>query len=248
MRYLIISDLHANVEALQAVRAATEGDYSEIICCGDLVGYGPDPDPVVDWVRANVKTVVRGNHDRVCSGVESPDQFNETARQAAYWTRANMSGENISYLRELPLGPITVADRFDVLHGSPRDEDEYVTTLWEAEESFRLLVHPITFFGHTHLQGGFLRNPQAMTEGLPMRVPRTKSRRVWPLRSDETYYLNPGSVGQPRDGDIRAAYAIYDTTGFVEFGRAPYDIQTTVGKMRKARLPEFLSRRLAVGR
>jgi len=248
MRYLIISDLHANVEALQAVRAATEGDYSEIICCGDLVGYGPDPDPVVDWVRANVKTVVRGNHDRVCSGIESPDQFNETARQAAYWTRANMSGENISYLRELPLGPLTVADRFDMLHGSPRDEDEYVTTAWEAEESFRLLVHQITFFGHTHLQGGFLRGSLGLAETMPMRVTKTKSRRVWQLRSDETYFLNPGSVGQPRDGDARAAFVIYDTTGFVEFGRTPYDMEPTITKMRRARLPDFLARRLTIGR
>ena len=156
MRYLIISDMHANIEALQAVLAATEGDYTEVICCGDLVGYGPDPDLVVDWVRANVKLVVRGNHDRVCSGVDSPEQFNETARLAAYWTRAHLSGENIEYLRKLPLGPIEIAERFAVLHGSPYDEDEYVTTSWEAEETFHLLEHQITFFGHTHLQGGVL--------------------------------------------------------------------------------------------
>ena len=81
-----------------------------------------------------------------------------------------------------------------------------------------------------------------------MHVPKSKSRRVWQLRNDETYFLNPGSVGQPRDGDIRAAFLIYDTTGFVEFGRTPYDMQTTIGKMRKARLPEFLARRLTVGR
>ena len=248
MRYLIISDLHANIEALQSVLAATEGDYTEVICCGDLVGYGPDPDPVTDWVRANVKLVVRGNHDRVCSGVDSAEQFNETARQAAYWTRAHLSGENIAYLRNLAPGPLEIAERFAILHGSPRDEDEYVTTSWEAEESFRFLDHPITFFGHTHLQGGFLRGAQGLAEMLPMHVPKAKSRRVWQIRSDETYYLNAGSVGQPRDGDNRAAFAIYDTTGFVEFGRTSYDMLATIGKMRKARLPDFLSRRLTVGR
>lgn len=248
MRYLIISDLHANLEALQAVLAATERDYTEVICCGDLVGYGPDPDPVVDWVRANVKWVVRGNHDRVCSGVDTPEQFNETARLAAYWTRAHLGGENIAYLRKLPPGPMEIAERFTILHGSPRDEDEYVTTSWEAEEAFRFLEHPISFFGHTHLQGGFLRGSQGLAESLPVRVPKSKSRRVWQLRSDETYYLNPGSVGQPRDADNRAAFAIYDTTGFVEFGRTSYDIPATISKMRKARLPDFLSRRLTVGR
>jgi len=248
MRYLIISDIHANLEALQAVLAATEGDYSEIICCGDLVGYGPDPDAVTDWVRTNAKAVVRGNHDRVCSGIEAAEQFNEAARQAAYWTRANLSVENIRYLRDLPPGPLDVAELFAVLHGSPRDEDEYVTTPWEAEEALRTAAHQITFFGHTHLQGGFLRRAQRLAETLPMHVPKTKNRSVWQVRNDETYYLNPGSVGQPRDGDRRAAFAIYDTTGLVEFGRTSYDMTPTIEKMREAMLPEFLYRRLTVGR
>ena len=248
MRYLIVSDLHANLEALQAVLAATVGDYSEIICCGDLVGYGPDPDPVVDWVRASVAAVVRGNHDRVCAGLDDPEQFNQSARAAAYWTRGHLKPENLQYLRDLPLGPRDVAERFTILHGSPRDEDEYVTTSWEAEEAFQLLPHPISFFGHTHLQGGFLRSPNALAETLPMHVPRAKTRRVWQVRSDQTYYFNPGSVGQPRDGDNRAAFAIYDTAGFVEFGRAIYDIASTMTKMRQAGLPEFLARRLMVGR
>ena len=248
MRYLIVSDLHANLEALQAVLAATVGDYSEIICCGDLVGYGPDPDPVVDWVRSSVAAVVRGNHDRVCAGLDDPEQFNQSARAAAYWTRGHLKPENLEYLRDLPLGPREVAERFTILHGSPRDEDEYVTTSWEAEEAFQLLPHPISFFGHTHLQGGFLRSPNALAETLPMHVPRAKTRRVWQIRSDQTYYFNPGSVGQPRDGDNRAAFAIYDTAGFVEFGRAIYDIASTMTKMRQAGLPEFLARRLMVGR
>ena len=248
MRYLIISDIHANLEALQAVLAATEGDYTEIVCCGDLVGYGPDPDAVTDWVRTNVKQVVRGNHDRVCSGMDSADQFNETAREAAYWTRAQLSGQNIRYLKELPIGPVEVADLFSIFHGSPRDEDEYVTTPWEAEEALRMATHQVTFFGHTHLQGGFVRSDQSLTENMPMHVPKTKNRRVWQVRSDQSYYLNPGSVGQPRDGDPRAAFLIYDTTGFIEYGRTTYDVMTTVEKMRTAKLPEFLSRRLTVGR
>ena len=248
MRYLIVSDLHGNLEALQAVQLATRGDYSEVICCGDLVGYGPDPEPVVDWVRANAKIVVRGNHDRVVSGVDDAEMFNESARVAAYWTRGHLGIENLVYLRELAPGPIEVTERLTVLHGSPRDEDEYVTTSWEAEEAFRILSNPISFFGHTHIQGGFLRTEQGLTEILPIHVPKAKTRRVLQLRSDQTYYLNTGSIGQPRDGDSRAAFAIYDTTGFVEFGRCAYDIGATIMKMRKARLPDFLSRRLTVGR
>ena len=248
MRYLIVSDLHANLEALQAVLSATEGEYDQVVCCGDLVGYGPDPDPVVDWVRTHAVAVVRGNHDKACSGVMDAQDFNEVARVAAYWTRGHLKPENLQYLETLPEGPLDIAGKFGMLHGSPRDEDEYVSTTWEAAESIPLLRHPVTFFGHTHLQGGFMRGAQGLAETLPIHVPKAKNRRVWQIRSDQTYYLNPGSVGQPRDGDTRAAFLIYDTTGFIEFGRTPYDMITTIGKMRAAKLPEFLSRRLTVGR
>lgn len=248
MRYLIISDLHANMEALEAVLATTEGEYAEVICCGDLVGYGPDPDPVVDWVRTHVSVVVRGNHDRVCSGIEDAEQFNESARMAAYWTRGHLKPENLQYLRDLPPGPLEISDRYEILHGSLRDEDEYVTTSWEAAESFDLLRHPLAFFGHTHQQGGFFRFPDRPVESIGIAVGRGKNRRVLELHGNVTYYLNPGSVGQPRDGDNRAAFAFYDTTGFVEYGRVAYDITTTMNKIRQAGLPEYLAQRLSIGR
>src|SRR5215469_9600726 len=118
MRYLIISDIHANFEALRAVLVSAKGDYDQIVCCGDLVGYGPDPDLVTDWVRSNVPRVVRGNHDRACSGLDSAEQFNEAARVAAYWNQAHLSAENTQYLMTLPAGPMEVDDGFDILHGS----------------------------------------------------------------------------------------------------------------------------------
>lgn len=248
MRYLIISDIHANYEALRAVLISSKGDYDEVVCCGDLVGYGPDPDSVTDWVRQNVKRVVRGNHDRACSGVSDALEFNEAARLAAYWTRSHMSPENIEYLQQLPTGPLEIDDIFSIFHGSPRDEDEYVTVSSEAADCFALMTHPLAFFGHTHLQGGFLKTVRENVLVLPSGVARESAFRLLELRGGESYYINPGSVGQPRDRDPRAAFAIYDTKGYVEYRRVPYDIETTVRKMVDADLPEFLSYRLTVGR
>lgn len=248
MRYLILSDIHSNFEALRAVLISAKGDYEEIVCCGDLVGYGPDPDLVTDWVRSNVPRVVRGNHDRVCAGLDSPEQFNEVARLAAFWNQSHLSQENLEYLRALPEGPMEIAGHFDMVHGSPRNEDEYVTTAADAEECFPHLKRPLTFFGHTHLQGGFLQTARGNVLLLPMGVPRDSAFRIMEIRPGETYFLNPGSVGQPRDRDPRAAFAIYDTKGYVEYRRVPYDVETTIRKMNDAGLPEFLSYRLSVGR
>ena len=248
MRYLILTDLHSNLEALQAVLAVTQGEYQQVVCCGDLVGYGPDPDPIVDWTRENVTDVVRGNHDKACSGVTNAEEFNEAARLAAYWTRAHLKLANLQYLKDLPMGPHEVMSQFAILHGSPRDEDEYVTTTWQAAESIDLLSHRVSFFGHTHLQGGFLRNSGGGVQTLRLTASRDTARESLEIRPDETYFLNPGSVGQPRDGDNRAAFAIFDTAGFVEYGRTPYDIAATMAKMRESGLHEFLAYRLSIGR
>ena len=248
MRYLILSDLHSNLEALQAVLAAADGAYEKIVCCGDLVGYGPDPDPTVEWTRTNVTDVVRGNHDKACSGITDADDFSSAARIAAYWTREHLSPENTTYLRNLPQGPHAISNQFGILHGSPGDEDEYLTTSWEAAESFGLLRHRVSFFGHTHRQGGFVKRGNRIIE-LPAQAKITgKERGKLKIAGDETYLLNPGSVGQPRDGDNRAAFAIFDTDGLVEYGRASYDIQTTIKKIIAAGLPDFLAHRLKLGR
>jgi predicted phosphodiesterase len=122
VRYLILSDIHSNWEALEAVLADAGGSFDEALCCGDLVGYGADPNRVVEWVRSNVRIVVRGNHDKGCAGLEDLDWFNPIARSAAQWTAAVLAPENLEYLRNLPKGPIPL-DSFQILHGSPLDED-----------------------------------------------------------------------------------------------------------------------------
>jgi len=253
MRYLILSDLHSNLEALQAVLGATQGKFDQVVCCGDVVGYGPDPNAVVDWIRQNVTEVVRGNHDKACSGVVDMEDLNPVAEQAAVWTRDHLNPENLQYLRNLPQGPRDVKGEFDIWHGSIRDEDEYVPTPWEAVESFDLLRHRVSFFGHTHIQGGFVRSRSRIAEISTIgrsrgAVPRSKSRRILEIQAEEDYLLNPGSVGQPRDRDNRAAFAIFDSEGLVEFGRVSYDIDATMEKILKAGLPEFLAYRLIAGR
>ena len=131
MRYLIVSDLHANLESLKAVLSAVENRYDRVVCCGDLVGYGPDPNPVVDWVRANAVAVIRGNHDKACCGVTEAEDFNQVARTAALWTRQRLTAENLAYLRALPAGPLEV-DGFQIVHGSVQDEDEYLYNVADA--------------------------------------------------------------------------------------------------------------------
>jgi predicted phosphodiesterase len=253
MRFLILSDLHSNLEALQAVERAAKGAYDRVICCGDIVGYGPDPDAVTDWVREHVAMVVRGNHDQACSGGMDPEDFSEGARASALWTRDHLRPENRQYLMNLPPGPRDVEGQFAILHGSPRDEDEYIPSPWAAVGVFELLAHRVSFFGHTHLQGGFLMSRRRISEVplkscLPGARSGRKARGVLEIEPGETYYLNPGSVGQPRDRDPRAAFAIYDTDGWVEYGRASYDIEITGKKILLAGLPEFLAYRLTLGR
>jgi predicted phosphodiesterase len=249
MRYLVISDIHSNWEALKAVLEAAEGRYGRILCCGDLVGYGPSPNAVVDWVRANVAAVVRGNHDKASCGISDAQDFNSVARAAALWTRQELSVENMNYLRSLPAGPLLIGG-FQIVHGSVHDEDEYVFLPLDAQEDFDRLGYPLTFFGHTHQQGGFVRvAPQRINVVQAPRGAGITSADL-ELREREQYLLNPGSVGQPRDGDPRAAFAIYDQgqRGVVEYWRAPYDIAATQCAMARAALPEILIQRLALGR
>ena len=244
MRYLVLSDLHANWEALQATLSATAGQYDEALCCGDLVGYGADPNPVVEWVRANCPIVVRGNHDKACTGLEDLEWFNPVARAAATWTLARLTSENADYIRKLPEGPL-IHGGVEFFHGSPFDEDEYLLTAPEAGEAFGYLSARVAFFGHTHVQGGFIWN-QARVETIPAVNGARDTMAIDPVCA---YLLNPGSVGQPRDGDPRAACAVYDSEQpAVTYFRAPYDIESAQRKIREVGLPPILADRLSVGR
>lgn len=245
MRYLILSDVHANWEALQAVLAHTQQTYDEVLCCGDIVGYGADPDRVAEWMRGNADHIVRGNHDKACAGLEDLDVFNPVARESAVWTQKVIEPATLSYLRELAKGPESI-DGFEIVHGSPLDEDEYLFTEDEVAQVAPYLEANVSFFGHTHVQGAFLCHRNGIKR--LRRVELESEDVVVELENDVNYMVNPGSVGQPRDGDPRAAYAVYDSGAhLVKFGRTAYDIQTAQQKIVQAGLPEVLALRLEAG-
>jgi predicted phosphodiesterase len=246
VRYLVLSDLHGNREALEAVLADSKDHYDRIVSCGDLVGYGPDPNYVVEWSRQNLHTVIRGNHDRACCGLENPEWFNPVARAATIWTISQLSAENVHWLRNMPRGPMDL-DGFLLVHGSPLDEDEYVSSLDTALNIFPYLEAPITFFGHTHLQGGWMwpdEQPRVIARPLPSSPSLTLD-----VHPDCLWLINPGSVGQPRDSDPRAAYALFDTESReLQLRRVKYDTEAVRRKIQIAGLPEVLGVRLADGR
>jgi diadenosine tetraphosphatase ApaH/serine/threonine PP2A family protein phosphatase len=237
--YLILSDIHGNLEALEAVLADAEGCYGRILCLGDLVGYGADPNAVVAWARENVAAIVRGNHDRVCIGLEPVDTYNAAAQASARWTQAELTPAHRQYLERLPRGPLPY-DGLDLVHGSPADEDEYLLSVIQLPGLQEFLERQVTFFGHTHVQGGFLMAPRG-TRSLTPSVALN-------IEPDYFYLVNPGSVGQPRDRDPRAAYALYSPVErTVEFRRVAYDADRAAAKIRAAGLPEFLAARLQEG-
>ena len=242
MRYLVISDVHANWEALEAVLHAAKGVYDRVACLGDLVGYGPDPNRVVEWARENVSFAVRGNHDRACVDLIGLDKFRDIAIDSALWTNRTLTEQNSLYLRNLPQGPLSIED-FGIAHGSPRDEDEYLVEVEDATEAFAFAESRITFFGHTHLQGGFQARRGRVT-GLKIQATPEEL----DFQPDTDYLINPGSVGQPRDRDPLAAFALYTPgEGYLTYGRAGYRIAATQKKIRAAGLPSVLADRLAVG-
>jgi diadenosine tetraphosphatase ApaH/serine/threonine PP2A family protein phosphatase len=223
--------------------ADAKGEYDRILCCGDIVGYGADPDLVTEWVRENAAYVIRGNHDKACAGLEDLEWFNPVARISAIWTQEITKPENVAYLRELPRGPRYV-DGFQIVHGSPLDEDEYVVTPGDASQVFPYVDRSLSFFGHTHVQGGF--------EALRRRLRRIHyplfERADFEMNPDAYYLINPGSVGQPRDNDPRAGYALYHVEKrLITFCRVNYDLRGAQKKILQAGLPEVLATRLETG-
>ena len=244
MRYLILSDIHGNWEALEAVAAHARGAYDAVLCCGDLVGYCADPNRVIEWARENVAVGVRGNHDKGCAGLVDLEWFNPVARSAAEWTWRALTSDNLSYLRELPKGPVMVG-AFQILHGSPLDEDGYLTSVFDATQILSYLETQVSFFGHTHVQGGFICQGNGVRRIVG---PRGSGKTAIGIEPETGYLVNPGSVCQPRDGDPRAPYALYDPEArVVEFRRVAYDVAEAQRKIRAAGLPEILAVRLETG-
>lgn len=254
MRYLILSDVHGGLEALNACLGTAKGKYDRAVCLGDVVGYGPDPAAVTDVIRSLTQEVIRGNHDKACAGITDAEDFNPWARMATYWTRSALSEERLQFLRQLSSGPVTV-DGFTLVHGSERDEDQYVLRVSDAAPLLRHQKREVAFFGHSHIQGGFWLDSQG--EVWPIGMSNELRRDGLPdhgvaelrLEPGAHYLVNPGSVGQPRDGNWKAAFAIFDDGAKrVEYYRTPYDLALTQAKMARAGLPDPLIRRLEVGR
>ena len=250
MRALILSDIHANLDALEAVIAAAPA-YDTVWNLGDSVGYGASPNEVIDQVRSLGVVFVRGNHDRACSGLISLEDFNPVASRAARWSQSALTEEHVDWLRHLAHGPISPdGPQVACMHGSPLDEDEYLLSMRDAWEPLHETETRINFFGHTHLQGGFATDGEMLFKLTPSYSTRNEAEEFEiDLRSSARYLINPGSVGQPRDHDWRAACAIYDDELMkVNFLRVPYDVRHAQMRIMRAGLPDRLAFRLREGR
>ncbi|SRR5581483_5003605 len=242
MRVLVFSDIHANYTALEAV-LDDAGTVDECWCLGDLVGYGPDPNAVVEQIRELPHlTCLLGNHDVAVIGDMALEAFNGDARRSLMWTERVLTADNMDFLRALPQhakvrGDVTLA------HGSPRDPVwEYVLNTLSARLNFDHFATPYCFVGHSHIQCMFHMNEQA--DRVTMEVVRAGE----PMMLTPRTILNPGSVGQPRDRDSRAAYAIYDTHACVwEARRVEYNVAEVQKRIREAGLPEKHAARLGEG-
>jgi predicted phosphodiesterase len=246
MRYLILSDLHANVDAFSAVLARVRRKrFDRIVVLGDLVGYGGAPNRTVDLVRtlAGNPVVIRGNHDKVASGLDAGQDFNATARLAASWTERRLTPANLRYVRELAQGPTILEAGLWICHGSPLDEDQYLLSSFDALDVFEQTDFPIVFFGHTHLPMFF-----ACQHGAVRMVRIGEERTSLVLDPDARYLINPGSIGQPRDRDPRASFVTYDSTRrVVTWHRVRYPVERARQRILKAGLPQGLGNRLLHG-
>ena len=270
MRILVLSDIHGNLAALESVLAAATGQYDTIWCLGDVVGYGPRPNECIALVREKAAVCVMGNHDWAVLGRPgiNVDDFNPQARQAVLWTRERLTPENRAYLDGLPDVPVHPAGEREILltHASPREPVwEYILTPTVALENFDASDEPICLVGHTHKPAIFRwqlleaqraaeagDEPEAASHARMATVDYLQPRTGAPIQLEtspqQRLIVNPGSVGQPRDNDARAAYAILDLEQMTwDYVRIPYPIELTQNQMRAAKLPKRLIDRLSFG-
>lgn len=245
MRFLVLSDVHANLEALTAVLDAAAGDWDQVLVLGDLVGYGANPNEVIDRVRElPIAAMVRGNHDKVAAGLAPTDSFNHVARQAIEWTAGVLTPANLQWLTALPQGPVGIDAVTEICHGAPWDEDAYLFDERDVERFGSDQSRPLCLFGHTHVPSVFRLAPvvEAM---LPVRGERCRV----PIEPGGRYLVNCGAVGQPRDSDPRAAFGLLDSsTQMLTIVRTPYEVAGAQTKILEAGLPAVLAQRLALGR
>lgn len=246
MQYLILSDMHGNAEALAAVlRRVRRKRFDATLVLGDLVGYGAAPNQVVEAIRDLPGQVyrVRGNHDKVVAGIEDGSTFNHAALAAARWTAEHLNAANLRFVRDLPKGPTVLPEGFTICHGSPIDEDQYLLSIFDAWEVFSNYAAELTFFGHTHVPSVFV------ARGTETRVALLRGASgSLELEPGARYLINPGSIGQPRDRDPRAAYMTYDSRRrVVRWYRVDYPIERAQERILRAELPRLLAERLALG-
>lgn len=242
MRYAIVSDIHANLEALTVVLEQIDAiGVDQIVCLGDVVGYNANPNECVHIIREREMPTICGNHDAVACGMDDPWGFNPIALAAALWTRRNLSDDNVEWLSELP-GSHKFEDVLCV-HGAPPDDRNTYLFVWEDILPYMPMVKEqgcsVCFFGHTHCPGIL------STDGVYTVDDDSK----FALGEDKDFFINPGSVGQPRDGDPRASFGLLDTEQEeYELVRVSYPFEETAESIREAGLPEFLAERITTGR
>jgi diadenosine tetraphosphatase ApaH/serine/threonine PP2A family protein phosphatase len=243
VRYLLLSDIHANLHALDAVIAdAAPRGYDAVLVLGDLVGYGGDPNGVIERTLAlEPAAMIRGNHDKVAAGLEPSVLFNEIARRSIEWTAKTLTPGHLRLLAELPKGPRAIDAQVEISHGSPFDEDYYIFDVADAHRALAAASAPWSFFGHTHVPMIFATSEAPVTR---------------PGDDEDTYLLpqsgaalvNVGSVGQPRDGDPRAAYGLLDVERrLLELRRVAYDIAGAQQRILDAGQSPYLALRLERG-
>ncbi len=239
MKYAVISDIHSNLEALKStLEVIDRAGVERIICLGDVVGYGASPNECVEIVRRRCEATIMGNHDAAACDEDYPMGFNPIAREAILWTRQVLKAQNRNFLRSLPA--MLDFDEFLVVHGAISDRDRYVFSSYDAIHEFPLMKeHSLCFFGHTHMMVYF----ELVDDKVGAHVDRQ-----FRLESGAKYMVNPGSVGQPRDRDPRAAHLIFDSDlRIVQFQRVKYDIKAAQDKIIEAGIDSRLAVRLAYG-
>lgn len=242
MRYLIISDIHANLPALEAV-LADAAPFDRVWCLGDIVGYGPYPNECIARLRDLPLTTLAGNHDWAAIGRLELGYFNREARAAVVWTRLALMPDNKAYLESLPT--MLVEADYTLAHGSPgQPVEEYIVDLLSAEQNFNLFKTRVCLVGHTHWPVAFFRSNGV--ERMCIQIAPQWNERI--KINTGRWIINPGSVGQPRDGDPAASYALLDPdAGEWEYRRVAYPFEETQARMRHFKLPERLIERLSHG-
>jgi diadenosine tetraphosphatase ApaH/serine/threonine PP2A family protein phosphatase len=245
MRLAVISDIHSNYEALQSVLTQIDREEVEaILNLGDIVGYNASPNECVELLKERQVWNLAGNHDLAVLDLDRAQHFNIIAYQAIRWSREQLRPEHLEFLRALPL-TLEMAGLL-ACHGSPTNPDTYITYHFQGKRAFSHLMDMahvrICFFGHTHRRALWYRDIRGKVALQEITAPRVM------LEADCHYLINPGSVGQPRDGNPEAAYAIYDSQEFsIHFKSVPYDVAAAQRRILAAGLPAFLAERLVLG-